>query len=58
MADFLTDFLTDFCISKVPLVGGGSFGVTQSLKPGSHRQIVKDNRPRTGKDQEILSESG
>ena len=28
------------------------------FKPGSHRQIVKDYRPRTGKNQEIFSESG
>ena len=28
------------------------------FKPGSHRKIVKDYRPKTGKDQEILSESG
>ena len=27
------------------------------LKPGSHRKIVKDYRSKTGKDQEILSES-
>ena len=27
------------------------------IKPGSHRKIL-DYRPRTGKDQEILSESG
>ena len=27
-------------------------------KPGSHRRIVKDYRSKTGKDQEILSESG
>ena len=29
-----------------------------SLKPGSHRRIVKDYRSKTGKDHEILSESG
>ena len=29
-----------------------------SLKPGSHRKIAKDYRPKPGKDQEILSESG
>ena len=28
------------------------------LKPGSHRKIVKDYRPRTGKDKKILSQSG
>ena len=28
------------------------------LKPGSHRKIGKDYRPDTGKDQEILNESG
>ena len=28
------------------------------IKPGSHRRIIKDNRSKTGKDQEILSESG
>ena len=28
------------------------------LKPGSHRRIVKEYRSKTGKDQEILSESG
>ena len=28
-----------------------------SLKPGSHRRIVKDYRSKTGKDQEILIES-
>ena len=29
-----------------------------SIKPGSHRKIVKDNSPKTGKDLEIVSESG
>ena len=28
------------------------------LKPGSHTRIVKDYRSKTGKDQEILSDSG
>ena len=28
------------------------------FKPHSHRKIVKDIRSTTGKDQEILSESG
>ena len=28
------------------------------LKADSHRKIIKDYRPKTGKDQEILSESG
>ena len=32
--------------------------IEQKLKPDSHRRIVKDYRLRTGKDQEILSESG
>ena len=27
-------------------------------KPGTHRKIAKDYRPKRGKDQEILSESG
>ena len=28
-----------------------------ALKPGSHRKIAKDYRPKTGKDHEILRES-
>ena len=32
--------------------------VQNRLKPGSHRKIAKDYRPKLGKDQEILSESG
>ena len=28
-----------------------------SLKPGSHRKIVKDYRPKTSKDHDILRES-
>ena len=30
----------------------------ESIKPDSHRKIVQDYRSKTGKDQEILSESG
>ena len=29
----------------------------RSLKPDSHRRIVKDYRPTTGKDHEMLKES-
>ena len=37
----------------------GNFGLTSHsiLKPDSHRKIVKDYRPKTGKDHEFLRES-
>ena len=46
VTDFVADGLTNFCLFFL------------SLKPGSHRKIVKDYRSKTGKDQEILGESG
>ena len=30
---------------------------TRKVKPDSHKNIVKDYRPKTGKDHEILKES-
>ena len=43
------------CFDSERFVGIGLGGY--SLKPGSHRKIVKDYRLKTGKDHEILSES-
>ena len=45
-------------VINVEMADCGSVGDRSPLKPGSHRKIVKDYMPKTGKDQGILSESG
>ena len=44
-------------VSLAPTLSQSSL-CERAVKPGSHRKIVKDYRPKTGKNQEILGESG
>ena len=44
-----SNLLKSFCVNRA---------LEKRVKPDSHRKIAKDYRPKTGKDQEILSESG